>query len=162
MYITPSYLAPRGVRLIHAKTGARAWRLQLASPFIPTVPLLILVYMCPESPAWYIKRGRYDRAFRSLCALRNTELQAAKELYYTYTQQSAMTSSTKTETSFTGKIIELFTIPRNRRAAVAAYVVMLSQQLCGSTLSLHQQLDHHTNKPFHKVNIIAFYSSTVS
>jgi hypothetical protein len=73
-----------------------------------------------------------------------------------------MTSSTKTETSFTGKIIELFTIPRNRRAAVAAYVVMLSQQLCGSTLSLHQQLDHHTDKPFHKVNIIAFYSSTVS
>jgi hypothetical protein len=102
------------------------------------VPLLILVYLCPESPAWFIKSGgRYDLAFRSLCCLRNTELQAAKELYYTYIQQRAKAKSTQSEASFTRKIIELFTIPRIRRATVASYVVMLSQQLCGSAFSLN-------------------------
>ena len=81
-------------------------------------------------------------AYRSLCRLRNTELQAAKELYYTYTQQKANASLSKREPSCFSKISELITIPRNRRATVAAYVVMLSQQLCG-------------------INIIAFYSSTI-
>jgi hypothetical protein len=143
--------------------GTNAWRLQLASAFIPTVPLLILVYLCPESPAWYIKSaGRYDLAFRSLCRLRNTELQASKELYYAYIQQPAKGKSPQSEASFAGKIIELFTISRNRRATIASCVVMLSQQLCGSTFSLHQHLDVDADRQRFEVNIIAFYSSTVS
>jgi Sugar (and other) transporter len=93
-----------------------------------------MVYICPESPAWYIKRNaRYDLAFRSLCRLRNTELQAAKELYATYLQRNAKAKTAQVGgTSFFQRIMELFTIPRNRRATVASYVVMLSQQLCGS------------------------------
>ncbi|KIX00751.1 uncharacterized protein Z518_09816 [Rhinocladiella mackenziei CBS 650.93] len=124
--------------------GDEAWRLQLAAPFIPIVPLLVMLYICAESPAWYIKHGeRYDRAFRSLCKLRNTELQAAKEVYATYVQRRARSKvSGPDDVSFFGKIIELFTIPRIRRAITASYVVMLSQQLCG-------------------INIIAFYSSTI-
>lgn len=38
--------------------------------------------------------------------------------------------------------MELFTIPRVRRATLASFVVMLAQQMCG-------------------INIIAFYSSTI-
>ncbi|KIV82060.1 hypothetical protein PV11_04196 [Exophiala sideris] len=125
------------------KYGADAWRWQLAGPVIPTVPLLIMLHMCPESPAWYIKNERYDNAFQSLCRLRNTELQAAGDVYSTYLQRRAKTKvEDSEEPTFARKIMELFTIPRIRRATMASYVVMLSQQLCG-------------------INIIAFYSSTI-
>ena len=42
---------------------------------------------------------------------------------------------------FTGKsrymarMVQLFTIPRVRRATLAAFVVMIAQQMCGSMLS---------------------------
>ncbi|KAI1619771.1 MFS transporter [Exophiala viscosa] len=123
--------------------GADAWRWQLAGPVIPTVPLLIMLHLCPESPAWYIKNERYQEAFQSLYKLRNTELQAARDVYSTYLQRRAQKKVEESESpSFVRKIMELVTIPRIRRATTASYVVMLSQQLCG-------------------INIIAFYSSTI-
>ena len=65
--------------------GAMAWRLQLASAFIPTLPLLVAIYLCPESPAWHVKANDdYAAAFASLCRLRNSELQAARDVYYLY------------------------------------------------------------------------------
>jgi MFS family permease len=60
--------------------GKIAWRLQLGSAFIPVVPLLFGIFFCPESPRWYIKKGRYQDAYASLVKLRNTPLQAG-ELY---------------------------------------------------------------------------------
>jgi MFS family permease len=103
-----------------------------------------MLYFCPESPAWYVKKGnRYDLAFRSLVRLRNTELQAAKELYSTYRQHVVKSKvADPEEPSFSRRICDLFVVPRIRRATTASYVVMLSQQLCG-------------------INIIAFYSSTI-
>jgi len=133
------------------------------SPFIPSVPLIILVYLCPESPAWYIKNGgHYDRAFQSLSSLRNTELQAAKELYFSYIQQRVKGQDHDRATSFAGKILELFTIPRNRHATMASCVVMLSQQLCGSTFFPGRTEPITLTAGYVVVNIIAFYSSTVS
>jgi sugar porter (SP) family MFS transporter len=118
------------------------WRLQLAFPAIPTLPLIGLVFLCPESPAWLMKRaGRYDLAFYSLSRLRNTDLQAAQEVYSTYLQDQTCRGSNG-GTTYMRKLIDLFTIPRIRRATVASYTVMLSQQLCG-------------------INIIAFYSSSI-
>jgi MFS family permease len=35
-----------------AHVGAIAWRLQLGSAFIPAAPLLVMIYLCPESPRW--------------------------------------------------------------------------------------------------------------
>lgn len=121
--------------------GAITWRLQLGSAFIPAVPLVIGVYFCPESPRWYIKKGRYLDAFKSLIRLRNTHLQAARDLYYIHAQiieESAIIG----ESNYVTRFIELFTIPRVRRATLASFVVMLAQQMCG-------------------INIIAFYSSTI-
>ncbi len=64
------------------QTGAIAWRLQVGSAFIPAVPLVIGTLFCPESPRWYFKKGKADRAWQSLLRLRNTLLQAARDLYY--------------------------------------------------------------------------------
>ncbi|KAG6231469.1 hypothetical protein E4U48_006406 [Claviceps purpurea] len=129
------------------KTGAIAWRLQFASAFIPAVPLVIGVYFCPESPRWYIKKNKYPQAWRSLLRLRNTPLQAARDLFYIHCllEQEEMLvreSGLKVAGSMFTRFVELFTIPRVRRATWASGIVMIAQQMCG-------------------INIIAFYSSTI-
>lgn len=122
-------------------TGDIAWRLQFGSAFIPAVPLVIGVYFCPESPRWYMKKGRYANAYKSLLRLRNTPLQAARDLYYVHAQLLEEAHIIGQSTYVT-RFIELFTIPRVRRATLASFTVMIAQQMCG-------------------INIIAFYSSTV-
>ena len=73
--------------------------------------------------------------------LRHHRLQAARDLYYIHVQISEEAKLLRTST-FIRRGTELFTIPRVRRATLAAFVVMLAQQMCG-------------------INIIAFYSSSV-
>ncbi|OBW68124.1 MAG: Amidohydrolase 2 [Aureobasidium pullulans] len=121
--------------------GKLAWRLQIGSAFIPAIPLLIGVYFCPESPRWYIKKGRYQKAYQSLLRLRNNPIQAARDLYYIDAVLAAE-SAIVGESNYITRFIELFTIPRVRRATLASFTVMLAQQMCG-------------------INIIAFYSSSV-
>lgn len=117
------------------------WRLQLGSAMIPAIPLLIGVYFCPESPRWYIKKGRHADAYRSLLRLRNTPLQAARDLYNIHVQLIAEADIIG-RSNYVTRFIELWTIPRVRRACAASSIVMLAQQMCG-------------------INIVAFYSSTV-
>ncbi|KAK4215005.1 hypothetical protein QBC37DRAFT_420063 [Rhypophila decipiens] len=124
-----------------AKTGDISWRLQLGSAFIPAVPLLILIYFCPESPRWYMKKGRYQEAYTSLLKLRNHPLQAARDLYYIQAQLE-IEKAIMRQSSYAKRFVELFTIPRVRRATLAAFTVMIAQQMCG-------------------INIIAFYSTTI-
>ncbi|KAG6235069.1 hypothetical protein E4U24_008413 [Claviceps purpurea] len=122
------------------KTGAIAWRLQFASAFIPAVPLVIGVYFCPESPRWYLKKNKYPQAWRSLLRLRNTPLQAARDLFYIHCllEQEEMLvreSGLKVAGSMFTRFVELFTIPRVRRATWASGIVMIAQQMCGTALS---------------------------
>ncbi|KAG6011854.1 hypothetical protein E4U43_008075 [Claviceps pusilla] len=129
------------------KTGAIAWRLQFASAFIPAVPLVLGVYFCPESPRWYLKKKKYAKAWRSLLRLRNTPLQAARDLFYIHClleQEETLIheSGLKVSGGVFTRFVELFTIPRVRRATWASGIVMIAQQMCG-------------------INIIAFYSSTI-
>lgn len=117
------------------------WRLMFGAPFIPAVPLLVGIYFCPESPRWYMKKGRYVEAWDAMSKLRFTQVQVARDIFYAGTQieiENAIIGKTNYVTRFT----QLFTIPRVRRANLAAFTVMIAQQLCG-------------------INIIAFYSTTI-
>ncbi|KAI6912966.1 MFS transporter [Hortaea werneckii] len=75
--------------LVFMDIGPLAWRFQLAAAFAPAVPLLFLIWLCPESPRWLMKKNRYQKAFRAFCRIRNTELIAARELFYAHCQISA-------------------------------------------------------------------------
>ncbi|KAJ8077023.1 hypothetical protein PM082_001446 [Marasmius tenuissimus] len=123
------------------QVGPLAWRLTLGSAFLPAIPLVICIYMCPESPRWYMKKGRYQEAYKSFKRLRNSHLQAARDLYYVHCQLQEEFLALKGTNYFT-RLAELFAVPRVRRASLASFVVMIAQQMCG-------------------VNIIAFYSSTI-
>ena len=131
-------------------TGSIAWRLQLGSAFIPAVPLILGIYFVPESARWLIKKGRHAEAHRSLCRVRNSPLQAARDLYTIHVQieaekmlflQKKGTAKAGSSSFFT-RFQELVTIPRVRRATQASGIIMIAQQMCG-------------------LNVVAFYSSTI-
>jgi len=115
-------------------TGALSWRLQLGSAFIPAVPLIVGVFFCPESPRWYIRRGEMNKALSSLLRLRNTQLQACRDLYYIHAQIQ-IEQSVIGDSNYLTRFVELFTIPRVRRATLASFTVMIAQQMCGSKSS---------------------------
>lgn len=94
-----------------------------------------------ESPRWYMKKDRYVDAYKSFCRLRNSELQAARDLFYVHCQLVEEMAVLKGSNYFS-RFYELFAVPRIRRATLASFVVMIAQQMCG-------------------INIIAFYSSTI-
>ena len=125
--------------LIFVNGGRNAWRYQFGSAFIPAIPLILGVWFCPESPRWLMKKGKVDKAYWSLLRLRNSPLQAARDLYYIHAQlmyeDTLLEESglSKTSNMFV-RFVELFTIPRLRRATQASGIVMSAQQMCGSKL----------------------------
>lgn len=155
------------------------WRLILASALIPAVPLLLLVFICPESPRFLIRKRKYKEAYISLRQLRETEIQAARDLYAIHSQLQVETEllsggpidqwhshdlyqDAVERKNFWQRIALLVTVPRNRRAGYSAFLVMASQQLCGvslhfKNLSTRMRL---TDRAI-QINILAFYSSTL-
>ncbi|KAH8119191.1 proton myo-inositol cotransporter [Phellopilus nigrolimitatus] len=114
------------------------WRLMLASAGMPALVVMAVVLFCPESPRWLMGKGRYDKAYESLARLRPHPIQAARDLYYIHILLQVEESIVRGNNRY----IELFTIPRNRRATLASWIVMFMQQFCG-------------------INVIAYYSTNV-
>lgn len=88
-----------------------------------------------------MKKKRYQESFASFCKLRNSEMQAARDLYYAY-RQVAAEHEAFAGVSLGTRVKELFTVPRIRRATAASAWIVISQQFSG-------------------INIMAFYSSTI-
>ncbi|WWC90921.1 uncharacterized protein L201_005859 [Kwoniella dendrophila CBS 6074] len=121
--------------------GDITWRLQIGSSFIPAVPLALMVWFCPESPRWYMKKKRMPEAFASMRKLRKHDVQASRDLFYAWVQWEAE-KKVIGDRSLIQRFSDLFTVPRIRRATLAASVLHAGQDLCG-------------------INTIAFYSSTI-
>ena len=102
------------------------WRLMLASAMLPALVVIAFVFMCPESPRWYMAEGRHYKAYQSMVRLRFNKVQAARDLFYMHTLLEA-----ENELSFKGqnKVLELVSIPRNRRALIGSEIVMFMQQV---------------------------------
>ncbi|WVF71916.1 hypothetical protein IAT40_006726 [Kwoniella sp. CBS 6097] len=127
--------------LMFYQVGDNAWRIQLAAAFVPAVPLLVLIWFAPESPRWLMKKDRYAKAFRAFCRLRKSEIQAARDMFYAHCQLVEEREAFQGTTYFS-RFSDLFVKPRLRRANLASWTIMISQQLCG-------------------INIMSFYSSTI-
>ncbi|KKA23334.1 Sugar transporter [Rasamsonia emersonii CBS 393.64] len=167
---------PRYELVVKVAFSSPGRRLQIASAFIPAVPLFFLVLICSESPHWLVKHNNYEGAYKALRGLRDTPLQAARSsalvyisMLYAFSLTSVLTGDLyqlhcqlQVETILLGRgdveheinswtrnandqlyqreinrsnffkrLLQLFTIQRNRRASLAACVVMASQQLSG-------------------------------
>ena len=67
---------------------------------------------------------------------------AARELYYIHAQmrkeeEHVAQSGLAVHANVFTRFVEIFTIPRLRRATQASGIVMIAQQMCGSKCSAH-------------------------
>jgi MFS family permease len=88
-----------------------------------------------------MKKQRYQESFKAFCRIRNTEVQAARDLYYAHCQIREENQAIA-GTSLFKRMWELVAVPRLRRASMASAWIVISQQFSG-------------------INIMAFYSSTI-
>ncbi|KAF8659223.1 hypothetical protein AX16_001883 [Volvariella volvacea WC 439] len=123
-----------GANLIFYHVPKIAWRLQIASPLIPCIPVLLLILRSPESPRWLMKNGQYRDAYESFKLMRTNEVQAARDFYYAYRHCQYDTSTHNPQSTFLSRFRDLFLVPRTRRATLASFVVMLAQQMSGINL----------------------------
>ena len=122
------------------------WRLVIGSPAILPIIVCAYVFTLPESPRWLLEKARrspnnvrfYQQAFKSLCRLRRSSLQAARDLFLIY----HMLEEEEKIKQQRNRFVEMFSVPRNRRALRAGVIVMFFQQFCG-------------------VNVLAYYSSLI-
>ncbi|TYJ56663.1 hypothetical protein B9479_002593 [Cryptococcus floricola] len=114
------------------------WRLMIASAGIPALVVMAQLPFLPESPRWLMKKGRYEKAFRSMMRLRGNEVMAARDLYYIFVLLEEEAAIVRGRNRF----LEIFTIGRNRRAMIGSTIVMFGQQFCG-------------------VNAIVYYTATI-
>ncbi|KAI3394298.1 hypothetical protein diail_2945 [Diaporthe ilicicola] len=116
------------------------WRLMMGSAMIPAVIVCCLIPMFPESPRWYLTKDRHLDAYKAICHLRLSKVQAARDLFYMdfglKAEREAMSIGKQ------NRIKEMLTIRRNRNAMIGSEIVMFMQQFCG-------------------VNVIAYYSSEI-
>ncbi|KAF2732388.1 MFS general substrate transporter [Polyplosphaeria fusca] len=63
-----------------------AWRIMTNTVLIPTVPLLAMIYLMPESPRYLMKHGKYRRALESFTMIQTTPLLASRDFMYTHAQ----------------------------------------------------------------------------
>lgn len=75
-----------------------------------------------------MKKNRYEKAYQSLLKLRFHPLQAARDLYYIHCQLE-IEESIVGKTNYVSRFVQLFTVPRIRRATLAAFTVMIAQQV---------------------------------
>ena len=114
-----------GANFVVKDTGRIAWRLQIGSAFIPTIPLILGIWFCPESPRWLMRKGRYPAAFQSMLRLRMHPIIAARDFYYShvlYEEEIVLAQGA----NYFERLKDLFTVPRIRRATWASGMVMIA------------------------------------
>ncbi|KAI5959082.1 uncharacterized protein KGF55_005573 [Candida pseudojiufengensis] len=116
------------------------WRLMLGSACIPAFIILFQIPFVPESPRWLMGKGRHKEAYESLSSLRFENVAAARDLFYQFVLLQEEEGNYDVPTW--KRVIEMFTIRRNRNAAIGSWIVMFMQQFCG-------------------INVIAYYSSSI-
>ena len=91
---------------------------------------LVFILKSVESPHWLVLNGRISQAYASLCRLRRTEVQAARDLYNIYIQ-TLPEQETYRYTEFTGSLCQLFTLPKLRRVLLSSVIVNIYPLLAG-------------------------------
>jgi MFS family permease len=72
--------------VIYVNSESRSWRILTNTTLIPTIPLLVMIYLMPESPRYLMKHGRYEKALASFNQIQTTPLLAARDFMYAHAQ----------------------------------------------------------------------------
>ncbi|KAK2064412.1 hypothetical protein LY76DRAFT_532982 [Colletotrichum caudatum] len=135
------------------------FQLMVAAPMVPALALLVcVIWFCDESPRYLMRVSSpsYNprRAYEILVKLRNTELQALRDIYLVHKslEEEELPSGDASSQSVQGFVVtitgffrqwrQLFLRRRLRNALISSSTLALAQQLCG-------------------INVLAFYSGTL-
>jgi hypothetical protein len=72
--------------VIYVENPFQSWRILTNTTLIPTIPLLVMIYLMPESPRYLMKHGRYEKALNAFNQVQTTPLLAARDLMYAHAQ----------------------------------------------------------------------------
>lgn len=107
------------------------WRFMVGSSLVFSTALFLGLFLLPESPRWLVHKGRYGMAYNVWKRLRDINDEGAK-LEFLEMRQAALqeVERTRDESRFQSAV-ELFTIPRNRRALTYAVIMVTLGQMTG-------------------------------
>lgn len=94
----------------------------LGSAAIPPIAVMILVYMSPESPRWYLSKNRYSDAFNAMKRIRKSDLVAARDVYAAY--EGVLAERELNSSKSRNRLVEIFSVPRVRKGMQSAAFVM--------------------------------------
>ncbi|KAL5386032.1 hypothetical protein DPSP01_004464 [Paraphaeosphaeria sporulosa] len=63
------------------------WRLMMGSAMLPAIIVCCFVFLCPEtllcpeSPRWFMPKGRHAQAYHTICRLGFNKIQAARDIF---------------------------------------------------------------------------------
>ncbi|KAL3497166.1 hypothetical protein BJX62DRAFT_221621 [Aspergillus germanicus] len=131
-----------------------SWRVPLALQWIFPTPLMILIFLAPESPWWLIRRGRKEEALRSIKRLgAKTEEQAQQSL-------AMIERTVKIEEEQMGGSPTLLDLVKgtDRRRIIITCLVYASQNFAGNLIAnqatyFFEQAGIASNKAF-QLNLI--------
>jgi hypothetical protein len=118
-YLAKNVLSLSGIKNIFRRSLGRVVRQDLHQPQIANTRIR------------YMEKGKYEKAFDSLCRLRKHKLQAARDMYYAYKLIEVEAAEREGRNPWK----EFFCVRHNRRAAQSAFFVMFTQQFCGVNVS---------------------------
>ncbi|KAJ4375227.1 hypothetical protein N0V83_002313 [Neocucurbitaria cava] len=146
---TPVYAAESAPKTIR---GALTMMWQMWTAF--GIMLGFVVYFCPESPRWYMEKGKFDKAFHSLCRLRKHKIQAARDITSIFEQAGFSRSEALLTSMGTGVTNWLFAIPAiytidtfGRRNLLLTTFPLMSFTLLWCGMSFYLPLNPETGRP---------------
>jgi hypothetical protein len=72
--------------VIYVENSSQCWRILTNTTLIPTIPLLVIIFLMPESPRYHMKHGQYEKALDAFNQIQTTPLLAARDLMYAHAQ----------------------------------------------------------------------------
>ena len=137
------------------------WRIMMASAMFPALIVVSFVFMCPESPRWYMSKGRHHKAYESMCRLRYNRVQAARDVFY---MSVLLEAEKEVQHIHANPLLELVKVPRNRRAMIASEIVMFMQQVSPVLASSQATFTNRTFSSVESTSLLTTHhkSSSVS
>lgn len=71
---------------MYVKDPFKAWRVLTNTVLIPTIPLMVMIYLMPESPRYLMKHGRYRKALEAFEQIQTTSFLASRDFMYAHAQ----------------------------------------------------------------------------
>ncbi|KAK9442266.1 mrt [Metarhizium brunneum] len=131
-WVMGQFIASGVLRAMVSRDDKWGYKIPFALQWMWPIPLIIGIYLAPESPWWLVRRNRIDDAKRSLARLtaRNTDLafrpdETISMMVHTNEMEKELTAGISYADLFRGKV--------NRRRTEIVCVTWMIQTLCGAT-----------------------------